>query len=183
MGRPTDFSQELADKILERIADGESLRAICREDCFPAKTTVFRWLQADEVFRDLYEKAREAQADSLADEILDIADTPQIGEKTKKTPDGKVETTTGDMIEHRRLRVEARKWIAAKLKPRKYGDSSKLEVTGKDEGPIQYEDTTRERNLQSIEQLSARLAGAAPGTPAAPTAGSTDAEPDTGSST
>jgi hypothetical protein len=95
----------------------------------PDKATVFRWLSLESPFRDgfcdQYAHAREAQADSLADDIIDIADTPMPGVKTKTTAQG-VETTEGDMIEHRRLRVDARKWVAAKLKPKKYGDKVDL---------------------------------------------------------
>lgn len=84
----------------------------------------------------MYARAREDQADTLADQIIEIADTPMLGIKTKTDDEGNVETTEGDMIEHRRLRVDARKWIAAKLKPRKYGERLNTEHTGLDGGPI-----------------------------------------------
>lgn len=129
-GRPSDFTQEMADLICERIADGESLRSICSGDDMPAKGTVFRWLAADAVFQDQYARAREAQADSLFDDILTIADTPVIGEKRKVKEDGAVEISTGDMIEHRRLQVDARKWMAGKLRPKKYGEKLDLNVSG-----------------------------------------------------
>ena len=103
----------------------------------PSVSTVYRWIQAHVEFRDNYTRAREDQADTLADEILDIANTPVVGVKTKTNEKGEVETTEGDMIEHRRLQVDARKWIAAKLKPKKYGDKQQTEVTGADGGPLQ----------------------------------------------
>lgn len=135
-GRPSSFTQEIADQICERIADGESLRSICGEEEMPNKATVFRWLAANQAFSDQYARAREAQADSLFDDILDIADTPMIGEKSKTMPDGKVEMTRGDMIEHRRLQVDARKWMAGKLRPKKYGEKITQEVTGADGAPL-----------------------------------------------
>ena len=88
----------------------------------PHIATVYRWLMAHETFREQYARAREDQADTLADEIQAIADEPILGKKTTTKANGDVEIVEGDMIEHRRLRVDARKWIAAKLKPRKYGD-------------------------------------------------------------
>lgn len=94
---------------------------------------VFRWLAANEGFREQYARAREAMADVLFDEILHIADTPQEGVKTKVTAD-KTETLTGDMIEHRRLQVDARKWMLGKMQPKKYGD--KLALTNGDGGPL-----------------------------------------------
>ncbi len=130
-----EFSQEIADLICERIANGESLRAICSEDDMPNKATVFRWLSADSAFSDQYARARETQADSLFDEILTIADTPMEGQRTKVTDKG-IETTTGDMIEHRRLQVDARKWMAGKLQPKKYGDKITQELTGAGGAPL-----------------------------------------------
>lgn len=124
-----EFSQEVFDIICERIAEGESLRAICADDGMPTKSNVFRWLSADGSRADQYARARECQADSIFDEILHIADTPVLGQKRKTTSDGKEEVSFGDMIEHRRLQVEARKWMAGKLRPKVYGD--KLELDGK----------------------------------------------------
>jgi hypothetical protein len=144
-GRPSTFTQEIADAICERIADGESLRSICGDDGFPTKSTVFKWLNDFPGFSDQYARAREAQADSLFDEIITIADTPLIGEKVKVLPDGKEETTRGDMIEHRRLQVDARKWMAGKLRPKKYGEKVTQEHTGDPEKPV--------RVIQRIERV------------------------------
>lgn len=74
MARPSTFTEEVAGLICERLADGESLRSICSQEGMPSKSMVFRWLAANEAFRDQYARAREAQADTLFDEILDIAD-------------------------------------------------------------------------------------------------------------
>jgi hypothetical protein len=137
MARPSEYTLEQAMEVCARIASGEPLTAICRDDGIPDVKTVYRWLVANEEFRLLYARAREDQADTLADQIIDIADTPVQGTKTKTDANGKViETTEGDMIEHRRLQVDARKWIAAKMKPRKYGDQLRTELTGADGGPI-----------------------------------------------
>lgn len=140
MGRPSEYTPRVAAIICERLADGESLRTICRDESLPDRSTVFRWLaRQDEEgettyadFRDQYARAREAQADALFEDIVEIADTPQLGVKTKTNEKGETETTEADMIEHRRLRVDARKWVAARLAPKKYGDKVMAEVTGKD---------------------------------------------------
>lgn len=128
-GRPTTFSNEIALKLCCRLVEGESLRKICLDDGMPGKSTVFQWLEANQEFADQYARAREMQADTWADEIIFIADTPVLGEKTKTTDKG-VEVTTGDMIEHRRLQVDARKWVAAKLKPKKYGEKLDIDHSG-----------------------------------------------------
>jgi len=118
MGRPSIFTQEIADAICDKLADGESLRKICLADDMPGKATVFRWLAADKTFQDQYARAREAQADTLADEILDIADD---GSNDFMGDDEKY---NGDAVQRSRLRVDARKWLAGKLRPKVYGDKT-----------------------------------------------------------
>ena len=126
------MTAELFDAICDRIADGESLRTILRDDGMPCFATFYRWVEADPSHAEQYARARQTQADAIFDEMLRIADTPLIGETRKTIPgeDGKerVEITEGDMVQHRRLQIETRKWMAGKLRPKKYGD--KLEVSG-----------------------------------------------------
>lgn len=124
-GRPSSFTQETADAICERIAEGESLRSICEEESMPNKSTVFKWLGQDKNFADQYARARESQADTLFDQILGIADD---GRNDSYTDEEGNERTNHDVIARSRLRVDARKWMAGKLRPKVYGD--KLEVAG-----------------------------------------------------
>lgn len=123
---PEGYGQDTADSICERLADGKSLRAICREEGMPTTSTVCKWLGKNPTFAEQYAHAREAQADALFDEILGIADTHERGEKRTTKADGTVETVEADMIEHRKLRIDARKWMAGKLRPKKYGDKTLL---------------------------------------------------------
>ena len=142
-GRPTDYSEELGARICERLANGDALAAMCREDEMPSAASVYLWLIRHPAFSEMYARAREDQADTLADQIIDIADTPVTGVKTKTNEKGEVETTEGDMIEHRRLQVDARKWVAAKLKPRKYSEKFMNEHAGPDGRPMQFETIER----------------------------------------
>lgn len=129
-GRPSLHSKALADRICKRLAAGESLRSICRDDKMPSEATVRRWALEDmRGFSAQYTQARDLGLDTIADEILDIADTPVVGIRTKTTKDGE-ETVEGDMIEHRRLQVDARKWYLSKLAPKRYGDKQDINVTG-----------------------------------------------------
>jgi len=132
MARPSDYSQEIADAICERIADGDSLRTICADDAMPNKATVFRWLAKHPAFSDQYAHAREAQADTLADELTDIADDGTNDWMERKGSEGEVIgwRENGEAINRSRLRVDARKWIASKLKPKKYGDSTMMQLSG-----------------------------------------------------
>lgn len=130
MGRPSAFTQETADNICERLADGESLRLICASEDMPSRSMVFRWLAQIDSFRDQYARAREAQADVLADEILEIAD--DTTRDTIATEKNGVQPNS-EWITRSRLRVDARKWLASKMAPKKYGDKLDIEanVTGK----------------------------------------------------
>lgn len=130
VGRPSSYTQDVADSICEHIATGHSLVSWCEETGRPSYATVARWLQVHANFRDSYARARESQADFLAEEIIQIANTPIVGVKTKTNEKGEVETIEGDMIEHRRLQVDARKWYAAKLRPKVYGDRIQQEHSG-----------------------------------------------------
>lgn len=134
-GRPTSYTEDMALAICGRLADGESLKSICAGDDMPDKATVYRWLAADEAFRDMYARAREDQADTLADEIVAIADEAEVSAKQ----DGEEVHLALDAtaVARNRLRVDARKWVAAKLKPKKYGDRISQEVSGPDGGPVE----------------------------------------------
>ena len=110
--------------ICERIAGGESLRQICGDGDVPSASTVFVWLSQDEAFSEQYARAREAQADALFDDILSIADDGTNDWMERKNADGENIgwQENGEALRRSQLRVEARKWMAGKLKPKKYGD-------------------------------------------------------------
>jgi hypothetical protein len=130
MGRPSTFTAELADKICAQLAAGLSLRAVCREEGMPPEVTVRRWVVDDvQGFAAQYARARDMGLDAMADELVAIADTPQIGTKSVSKATG-LEITEGDMVEHRRLQVDARKWYLSKLAPKRYGDKQQVEHSG-----------------------------------------------------
>lgn len=133
-GRPSGYSEEIAAEICGRMAEGESLRKICLDPNMPGRRTVLDWLDDDSHadFRAKYARARELLADFHADATIEIADTPQIGQKTISKATG-LEITEADMIEHRRLQVLSRQWYAEKLNPKKYGN--KMAIGGADDLP------------------------------------------------
>ena len=136
MGRPSSYTQQVADIICERLMDGESLRSICEAEEMPSRMTVFRWLQANQAFRDQYAHAREVQADTLADDVLDIADDGRNDWMERRGEEDAGWVLNGEHVQRSRLRIDARKWKAAKLAPKKYGDKVQQEVTGTDGGPV-----------------------------------------------
>lgn len=133
MPRQSDFTEEKANDICERIANGSSLREICRSDDMPDKSTVLRWLGDDRLasFRDQYVRAREAQADHFAEEILEISDDGTNDWMERQQPNGEtVEVVNHEHISRSKLRVDSRKWLMSKLAPKKYGDKLDLEHSG-----------------------------------------------------
>ena len=123
-GAPSKYSEALADRICREIATRPvSLVTICRElDLDPS--TVYDWRNRHEDFANKYARARDDQADLLAEEILEIADDSSGDLRVDE--DGN-ETLNTEFVQRSRLRVDARKWLASKLKPKKYGDSLKLD--------------------------------------------------------
>lgn len=140
-GRPSRYTEKLARDLCEHLATGRSLVSWCKIDGNPGYTTVMRWLEENEGFRDMYVRAREAQADFLAEEVVDIATNvlPAIRKTVTKTGrKSRVEEVHVDAVERARLMMDARKWYAAKLAPRKYGERQQVDhgVTESLEGLI-----------------------------------------------
>ena len=105
IGRPTKYSTEWAEQFCARIAEGQSVAEICGRRDQPSQQSVYTWLREDEDFLERYARARDAQADKLFKECLEIAD--------KATPEN---------VSVARLQVDTRKWAAARLAPKKYGE-------------------------------------------------------------
>lgn len=134
-GRPSLYSIALTDRICGRLAMGESLVSVCKDPAMPGYDTVRRWLRDDEEFQGRYVRAREDQADYLADEIIGIAD--------------------GDSDpQDKRVRVDARKWVAGKLRPKVYGDRSSMELTGKDGAPLNPTPDQAARHILGLLSLA-----------------------------
>jgi hypothetical protein len=121
-GRPSTYSAEKAAQVCGLIAEGMSLRKIAAIEGMPAKETVLGWLSRHPEFALQYAQARSDAAEAFAEEILDIAD-----ELPPMTADGKYDSAA---VQHQRLRVDTRKWIASKLRPKKYGEKLDVEHAG-----------------------------------------------------
>ena len=154
-----EFSQELFDRICDRIAEGESLRSICQADDMPSKTSVMRWLANDAALSDQYARAREMQADALFEEILEIADDGSADMRSAGKGDGSL-VFDAEHVQRSRLRVEARKWMAGKLRPKVYGD--KLALGGADDLPaIKTEDNAAQLLRAKLDEIASRASGGA----------------------
>lgn len=120
--------------ICARMAKGVSLRSICLADDMPDKATVFRWLAAHKEFRDQYARAREARADAMAEEILEISDDDRDDAITD--PESGATRLNAEFVARSRLKVDTRKWLMARMAPKVYGDKVTQELQGPDGGPV-----------------------------------------------
>lgn len=127
-GRPTIYTSKLADAICRRLATGESLRRICRDDGMPAESTVRAWALDDiNGFNARYTRARNLGLDCMADEMLEIADD---GRNDTYLDDNGKEKVDYDNVKRSTLRVTTRQWLLEKLASRKYGNKQELDVNG-----------------------------------------------------
>jgi len=148
------YSPELAEDILERLADGESLKSICEREGMPSRGAVNHWVLNDhDGFASRYATAREAGLMTLADDILVISDDGS--NDTYKDADGNDRTNT-DVVQRSRLRVDSRKWILAKLMPKQYGDRLDLNHSGE----VALSQQTDEQVDERVKALLAQAAGA-----------------------
>lgn len=134
MARPTIFTEKLGQSICERIANGESLRDIVKDENMPSSSTVFRWLLDEEKkeFWEQYEKARNIQAELMFEELLEIADDGQNDWMEKEYKDGSSYITMNpEHFGRSRLRVDTRKWYLSKVLPKKFGEKMDLTTGGK----------------------------------------------------
>jgi transposase-like protein len=122
-----DYTPELAAKFCAAVAEGDkSIRAICKMPGMPSKATVFRWLIEHKDFLAMYERAKDEQADTFIDEVVEIAD------KCKPNTEA---------VQKAKLRIYARIEAAQKMKPRKYGKL--LQLAGEGGGPVAIHAITR----------------------------------------
>ena len=132
LGRPTEYTPEIADQICTRLAHGESLRRICLDEEMPPKSTVLQWVLDDrQGFYVQYTRARQIQAEGMADEIFEKSDDDS------KDVTGELEMPNGVAVQRSRLMVDTRKWYLSKVLPKVYGDKVENTLVGKDGGPIQ----------------------------------------------
>lgn len=136
IGRPSDYSVKLAGEICARMAEGESLRSVCRDVNMPSKTAVLHWLEKHDEFRAQYARAMNERADHWADEIVTISDD---GLNDTYLDDQGNPRTDNDVIARSRLRVDTRKWLMARMAPKKYGDKITTEHQGPDGGPVVFQ--------------------------------------------
>ena len=120
MARPSEYCEEMAARICTEIASGRYMTQFASREGFPCRETIYRWAQEHPPFAERLSRAREMQADVLAEQTIEISDD-------SSGDDG------NDSVQRSRLQCDTRKWFASKTAPQKYGDFQKqdLNIKGK----------------------------------------------------
>jgi hypothetical protein len=141
IGAPTDYTEELADRICETIATsnlGTNKLCVIHKDWMPSPDTIYKWRYRHKEFADKYALAKAKQAELMAEELMDIADDGMNDTYVDENGNLKVDT---DVVARSRLRVDTRKWYASKLAPKIYGEK------------VQHDHDITIRQEDSIEHL------------------------------
>jgi hypothetical protein len=155
-GRPSKYSSAVAQEICESLAEGIPLREICRRDHMPEWRTVYDWMGRDETLSAAIARARDIGYDKMAEECLQIADTPVLARRVTTGTDPKTGAVVQSVVESddvnfRRLQVETRLKLLAKFNPKKYGD--RAIIAGDADNPLQV-------NIQTSEMFESILKNA-----------------------
>jgi len=134
-GQQSLYTEEIAEEICGRLAEGEQLDEICADPHLPTASTVRRWAVEEDQeerlgrqgFASRYARARSIGYEKMTYELLKISDEPCIG------ADGYADN---GLVQKQRLQVESRKWLLSKLLPKQYGDKVTQEITGEDGGAL-----------------------------------------------
>jgi hypothetical protein len=149
-GSGSKYTEEIADSICDLVSNGVNLRRVCRMEGMPAWRTVYDWVVARPDFAARLARAREMGFDALAEEALEISDTPRLGAKKVFSSgagedDDSMTVTEEDMLGHRKLQIETRLKLLAVWDPKRYGN--KVQVGGDAENPIKIEAEVQAENL------------------------------------
>lgn len=180
--KPTKYDKDIADKILERLATGETITSICRLDpTMPTLSTFWLWTRAKNdapsSFKDEYEQQRRAQASTLAHEITDIADS--LDESARRNVELELEALVeAGVTDERELRqarfkarkrsveaakeqIKARRWLAGRMHPNRWGDRVTMEHTSPEDKPVKLKlenlpDDLLEKIAELVNEVESR---------------------------
>lgn len=163
-GRPTEYTPEIAKDICDKLAQGMSLREICKSEDMPHESTVRHWALEDrEGFFTHYEKSRQIGYHAMADELLDIADNGTNDWMERNGEDDAGWQANGEHLQRSRLRVDTRKWMLSKTLPKIYGDRVTQEHVGANDGPIQFEEKPSDKMRGRLDAIASRTTGSTAG--------------------
>lgn len=162
-GRPSDYTDDLALLICNRLATGEPLAVICRDEGMPHRSTIYDWMKARPEFSRRFARAREEGFDALAAECLAIADDASGDRKTVGRDGEEREVCDTEFVQRAKLRIETRLKLLAKWDPKRYGDKIALTGGGDEDSPIR---TVRRIERAIIDPPDRDAEGVSPAPPA-----------------
>ena len=118
MARPTDYTPELAERICQHIAGGESLRSFCRLPGEPHVATVCRWIVKHDEFREQYTHAREAAGYAHGDGVIEVVEAVRNGDIDAQTA---------------RAMMDGLKWAAERMAPKSHSSRQEIDHTTRGE--------------------------------------------------
>jgi hypothetical protein len=141
MGRPSSYTDEIAEDICDGLREGLSLVDVCADDKMPDRRTVYRWMDENEAFATRIARAREGQAEYMDHLVLQTA--------RNCTP----ESAPAD-----RVKIAAFQWRAAKLKPKAFGDRVTQHVVGKDDdSPVEVASVSNRDRAKAMALLARKV--------------------------
>lgn len=127
------YTEEVAAKICDELAEGKTLRSICEQDGMPSESTIRGWaIDLDHPFAAQYARAREVGYQKMADDLVDIADGKTV-KWTDDDADAATDAVNPNVVQRDRLRVDTRKWLLSKALPKIYGEKSTVDLNVKKE--------------------------------------------------
>ena len=132
MARRDSYSPIIGEKICQRLAGGENLYEICKEDGFPSTSTVFQWLMHHTDFERLYYRARQYWAEAQFEQAVQVSRTPAVGVVTKTDGKGNTTVIEADNVEHRKLLVQTIQWGLTRVYPARYSERINQSISGAD---------------------------------------------------
>lgn len=149
---PIPFDQAIADEVCRRMICGEYLKDICNEEGMPSVGTVRYWRNQNAVFRAQYEAAREAQAEGIFDELIDIVDDGRNDWVEREGRNGSYIALNTEALGRSKLRAETRLKMLEKIAPKRYGEKAQLDLTSSD-GTMSPNTMTEEAKAARIEAI------------------------------
>lgn len=159
-GSGSKYTEEIAEQICDLVSNGVNLRKVCRMDGMPSWRTVYNWVVEKPDFASRLARARELGYDSLAEEALEISNTPHLGQKKVFTSgagedEDSMTVTEDDMLGHRKLQIETRLKLLAVWDPKRYGN--KVQLGGDGGLPIKVEAQVESDNFLATILKNAEL--------------------------
>lgn len=130
-------TKQIVDAFLKQCALGKSIKTISKDPSMPGFSTLWKWISEDEEINKKYWLAKQVTADIYAEEIVDIADDGSNDWMESNDPKNAGYALNKENIQRSRLRVDARKWSAAKLMPKRYSERVANEISGPDGGAVE----------------------------------------------